>query len=57
MLIIDHTGKKPHILQISTTPEQTLEFKTDLTERIIVGKFGNFENPNDPVAIVREGFN
>lgn len=57
MLIIDHTGKKPQILQISTTPEQTLEFKTDLTERIIVGKFGNFENPNDPVAIVREGFN
>lgn len=56
MLLIDHTAKKSSILQISTTPEQTLEFKTGLTERIIIGKFGNFESPNDPVAIVREGF-
>ena len=33
-----------------------MEFKTNLSERIIIGKFGNFESPNDPVAIVREGF-
>jgi hypothetical protein len=56
MLLIDHTGKQSQILQISTTPEQTIEFKTDLTERLIIGKFGNFESPGDHVAIVREGF-
>jgi hypothetical protein len=54
MLLIDHRGKKPKFLQVSS--QGAIEFKEDLTERQIMGRFGNFDQPEDPVAIVREGF-
>ena len=56
MLLLDHRGKHTKVLQIATGVNGSIEFKTELEERLLVTKFTNFEQPLDPIAIVREGF-
>ena len=56
MLLIDHSGKKSKILQITSTAASKLDFKTELNERLIMGKFGDFDCPDEPIVILRENF-
>ena len=57
MLLIDHTeGKKSQTFFIGSSIGGQPEFKTNMNDRQIIGRFGDMSAPNEPIVIVREGF-
>jgi hypothetical protein len=57
MLLIDHTaGKKSETLFMGSSIGGQPEFKTNMNDRQIIGRFGDMSEPYEPIVIVREGF-